>query len=129
MFLSESRCLVFKTHKMEMINKNTIKKTFNEELHLEPLPSVNYISVHYQNFKTDLCTRLRCSHEREGGGIQLMNVTNETVNDLKLKLLLIICLSLALSSEAHPFYILNKSQSRSRCDKESWANHALKNQN
>ena len=55
-----------------------------------------------------------------------MNVTNETVNDSKLKLLLIICLSLALSSQAHPLYILNKSQSRSRCDKESWANNALK---
>ena len=66
---------------------------------------------------------------REGGGIQLMNVTNETVNDLKLKLLLIICLSLGLSSKAHPFYILDKSQSRSMCDKESWANNALKNQN
>ena len=38
-----------------------------------------------------------------------MNVTNETVNDLKLKLLLIICLSLGLSSQAHPIYILNKS--------------------
>ena len=34
--------------------------------------------------------------EREGGGIQFMNVTNETVNDCKLKLLLIIRLALGL---------------------------------